>query len=160
MKLWDVLATCLLLLSSVSARPLFNQLQPSRRAPQAERRSELLVLDPVINSHLETDSLKQGSMEEQCKSVNNQWIVLNMMMMIIYLFIILRHHLVYQLKKYRYQYIILPFSIGLSVRVYQFIFPNKNYIKPFFLCHGWSCKIFPQWHNCQQTAVQMWLQGN
>ncbi|KAF7700990.1 glial cell line-derived neurotrophic factor [Silurus meridionalis] len=65
MKLWDVLATCLLLLSSVSARPLFNKLQPSKRAPQAERHSELLVLDPIINSHLETATPKQASMEEQ-----------------------------------------------------------------------------------------------
>ncbi|XP_053500992.1 glial cell line-derived neurotrophic factor [Ictalurus furcatus] len=65
MKLWDVLATCLLLLSSVSARPLFNKLQPSKRAPRAERRSELLVLDPVINARLDTASLKQASMEEQ-----------------------------------------------------------------------------------------------
>lgn len=68
MKLWDVLATCLLLLSSVSARPLFNKLQPSKRALQAERRSEPLVLDPVINSRLETASLQQASMEDQCKS--------------------------------------------------------------------------------------------
>lgn len=68
MKLWDVLATCLLLLSSVSARPLLNKLQPSKRALQSEGHRELLVLDPVINSRFETTSLNQASMEEQCKS--------------------------------------------------------------------------------------------
>lgn len=68
MKLWDVLATCLLLLSSVSARPLFHKQQLSNRsAPQAERRSEPLVRDPVINSRLDITSLKQASMEEQCE---------------------------------------------------------------------------------------------
>ncbi|XP_026109056.1 glial cell line-derived neurotrophic factor-like [Carassius auratus] len=62
MKLWDILATCLLLLSSVSARPVFHKLQPSKRAVI---RSETPALDPIINSQPETVHLKQASMEEQ-----------------------------------------------------------------------------------------------
>lgn len=159
MKLWDVLATCLLLLSSVSARPLFNKLQPSKRAPQAERRSELLVLDPVINSRLETASLKQASMEEQCKSVNNQWRVLNMMIMYLLFCAI---PLFISWKKYRYISMISYFSIGLSVRVCQTVyFPKQKIILSHSCCDmDDHAKIVPQRHNCQQTAVQMWLQGN
>lgn len=65
MKLWDILATCLLLLSSVSARPLFHKLQPSKRAVV---RSESPALDPIIDSQPETTNQKHASMEEQCKS--------------------------------------------------------------------------------------------
>uniref|UniRef100_A0A8C2H146 Glial cell line-derived neurotrophic factor n=1 Tax=Cyprinus carpio TaxID=7962 RepID=A0A8C2H146_CYPCA len=62
MKLWDILATCLLLLSSVSARPVFHKLQPSKRAVV---RSETPALDPIIDSQPETMHHKQASMEEQ-----------------------------------------------------------------------------------------------
>uniref|UniRef100_A0A672MFQ3 Uncharacterized protein n=1 Tax=Sinocyclocheilus grahami TaxID=75366 RepID=A0A672MFQ3_SINGR len=62
MKLWDILATCLLLLSSVSARPVFHKLQPSKRAVV---RSETPALDPIIDSQPETTHQKQASMEEQ-----------------------------------------------------------------------------------------------
>ncbi|NP_571807.2 glial cell line-derived neurotrophic factor precursor [Danio rerio] len=62
MKLWDILATCLLLLSSVSTRPLFHKLQPSKRAVV---RSESPALDPIIDSQPETSNPKQASMEEQ-----------------------------------------------------------------------------------------------
>lgn len=65
MKLWDILATCLLLLSSVSARPLFHKLQPSKRAVV---RSESPALDPIIDSQPEATDRKHASMEEQCKS--------------------------------------------------------------------------------------------
>lgn len=63
MKLWDIIATCLLLLTSVSARPLFHKLQPSKRAV-----GETPALDPIIDSRPETTDLKQAFMEEQCKS--------------------------------------------------------------------------------------------
>ncbi|XP_067289602.1 glial cell line-derived neurotrophic factor [Pseudorasbora parva] len=62
MKLWDILATCLLLLSSVSARPLFHKLQPSKRAVV---RSESPALDPIIDSQPENPNQKHASMEEQ-----------------------------------------------------------------------------------------------
>ncbi|XP_059395072.1 glial cell line-derived neurotrophic factor [Carassius carassius] len=62
MKLWDILATCLLLLSSVSARPVFHKLQPFKRAVI---HSLTPALDPIINSQPETMHLKQASMEEQ-----------------------------------------------------------------------------------------------
>ncbi|KAA0704319.1 Glial cell line-derived neurotrophic factor [Triplophysa tibetana] len=60
MKLWDIIATCLLLLTSVSARPLFRKLQPSKRAD-----GETPALDPIIDSRPETADLKQAFMEEQ-----------------------------------------------------------------------------------------------
>ncbi|KAK7121102.1 hypothetical protein R3I94_020916 [Phoxinus phoxinus] len=62
MKLWDILATCLLLLSSVSTRPVFHKLHSSNRAVV---HSEIPALDPVIDSHPETNNRKQASMEEQ-----------------------------------------------------------------------------------------------
>ncbi|KAL7848304.1 hypothetical protein AOLI_G00230220 [Acnodon oligacanthus] len=65
MKLWDVLATCLLLLSSVSTRPLFHKLQPSKRASLPQHLAEPLAADPIIDSSPEAASLKQASMEEQ-----------------------------------------------------------------------------------------------
>ncbi|XP_066507903.1 glial cell line-derived neurotrophic factor [Hoplias malabaricus] len=65
MKLWDVLATCLLLLSSVSARPLFPKLQPSKRASLPQNRAEFRAVDPIIDSNPEAASLKQASLEEQ-----------------------------------------------------------------------------------------------
>jgi len=65
MKLWDILATCLSLLSLVSARPVFHNLHSSKRAIV---HSEIPALDPVIDSQPESNSRKQASMEEQCKS--------------------------------------------------------------------------------------------
>ncbi|KAG1971240.1 glial cell line-derived neurotrophic factor [Pimephales promelas] len=62
MKLWDILATCLLLLSLVSARPVFHNLHSSKRAIV---HSEIPALDPVIDSQPESNSRKQASMEEQ-----------------------------------------------------------------------------------------------
>ncbi|XP_026076302.1 glial cell line-derived neurotrophic factor-like isoform X2 [Carassius auratus] len=62
MKLWDILATCLLLLCSVSTRPVFHKLQSSKRAVI---RSETPALDPIIDSQPETTHQKQASMEEQ-----------------------------------------------------------------------------------------------
>ncbi|XP_043087650.1 glial cell line-derived neurotrophic factor [Puntigrus tetrazona] len=56
MKLWDILATCLLLLSSVSSRPVFHKLQPPKRDP---------ALDPVVDSQPETARQKRASVEEQ-----------------------------------------------------------------------------------------------
>lgn len=69
MKLWDILAPCLLLLSSVSARPVFHKLQPFKRAIV---RSETPALDPIIDSQPETMHQKQASSEEQCKSLSMQ----------------------------------------------------------------------------------------
>lgn len=75
MKLWDILATCLLLLSSVSARPVFHKLQVSKRAIV---RSETPALDPIIDSQPETMHQKQASIEEQCKSLSMQLLISSM----------------------------------------------------------------------------------
>ncbi|XP_051540734.1 glial cell line-derived neurotrophic factor-like [Myxocyprinus asiaticus] len=61
MKLWEILATCLLLLSAVSTRPIFHKQQPSKRAVITERHYR----DPIIDSQPENTHLKQASMEEQ-----------------------------------------------------------------------------------------------
>ncbi|XP_065120523.1 glial cell line-derived neurotrophic factor [Paramisgurnus dabryanus] len=65
MKLWDIVAPCLLLLSSVSTRPLFHKLQPSKRAVVSEGHADISAPDPIVDAHPETRDLKQASMEEQ-----------------------------------------------------------------------------------------------
>ncbi|XP_035632250.1 glial cell line-derived neurotrophic factor [Oncorhynchus keta] len=68
MKLWDVLATCLLLLSSVSTRPLYQNLQPAKRAHYSDRYSDSLSLsveEPEPESQSESHSLQEISMEDK-----------------------------------------------------------------------------------------------
>lgn len=70
MKLWDVLATCLLLLSSVSTRPIFPKLQPVKRPPVVGLHHDsatLSVEDSFIHPYSHPQRLHQTSMEEQCK---------------------------------------------------------------------------------------------
>lgn len=69
MKLWDVLATCLLLLSSVATRPLYQNTQPAKRPhfPRRYRDSmSLSVEEPLFQR--EDHNLKEISMEDQCKT--------------------------------------------------------------------------------------------
>ncbi|XP_041825079.1 glial cell line-derived neurotrophic factor isoform X2 [Melanotaenia boesemani] len=66
MKLWDVLATCLLLLSSVATRPLYQNTQPTRRTnfPRSYRDSvSLSVEEPLFQR--EDHSLQDISMDDQ-----------------------------------------------------------------------------------------------
>ncbi|CDQ71038.1 unnamed protein product [Oncorhynchus mykiss] len=68
MKLWDVLATCLLLLSSVSTRPLYQNLQPAKRAHYSDRYSDSLSLsaeEPEPEFQSESHSLQEISMEDK-----------------------------------------------------------------------------------------------
>ncbi|XP_029484150.1 glial cell line-derived neurotrophic factor-like [Oncorhynchus nerka] len=68
MKLWDVLATCLLLLSSVSTRPLYQNLQPAKRAHYSDWHSDSLspsVEEPEPEFQSESHSLQEISMEEK-----------------------------------------------------------------------------------------------
>uniref|UniRef100_A0A8C8MDF3 Glial cell line-derived neurotrophic factor n=1 Tax=Oncorhynchus tshawytscha TaxID=74940 RepID=A0A8C8MDF3_ONCTS len=68
MKLWDVLATCLLLLSSVSTRPLYQNLQPAKRAHYSDWHSDSLSLsveEPEPEFQSESHSLQEISMEEK-----------------------------------------------------------------------------------------------
>ncbi|XP_061589354.1 glial cell line-derived neurotrophic factor isoform X1 [Cololabis saira] len=66
MKLWDVLVTCLLLLSSVSTRPLYQNTQPAKRAhfPRRYRDSlSMSVEEPLFQR--EDHNLKEISIEDQ-----------------------------------------------------------------------------------------------
>ena len=66
MKLWDVMATCLLLLSSVSTRPLYQNLPSAQRAHPRDHYIESLSMS-VEEPEMESLSLQEISMEEQCK---------------------------------------------------------------------------------------------
>lgn len=71
MKLWDVLATCLLLLSSVAARPLYQNTQPAKRTyfPGSYTDStSLSVEDEEPTFQRENHNLQEISMEDQCKA--------------------------------------------------------------------------------------------
>ncbi|TRY64566.1 hypothetical protein DNTS_033866 [Danionella cerebrum] len=57
MKLWDILAPCLLLLSSVSARPIFHKSQTSKKS--------LIRSETSLDALPDSSGLKQVSMEEQ-----------------------------------------------------------------------------------------------
>ncbi|XP_072227949.1 glial cell line-derived neurotrophic factor [Leuresthes tenuis] len=66
MKLWDVLATCLLLLSSVATRPLYQNTHPAKRTyfPRSYRDSvSLSVEEPLF--HREDRNLQEISMEDE-----------------------------------------------------------------------------------------------
>ncbi|XP_048090228.1 LOW QUALITY PROTEIN: glial cell line-derived neurotrophic factor-like [Alosa alosa] len=68
MKLWDVLATCLLLLSSVSTRPIFPKLQPVKRPPVVGLHRDsaaLSVEDSLIHPYSHPERLHKTSMEQQ-----------------------------------------------------------------------------------------------
>ena len=71
MKLWDFLATCLLLLSSVATRPLYQNTQPAKRTYFPSSYSDSVSLsvedeEPVFQ--LEDHNLQEISMENQCKA--------------------------------------------------------------------------------------------
>lgn len=71
MKLWDVLATCLLLLSSAVARPLHQNTPPAKRTyfPSSSSDSAWLSAeDEAQTFQREKHSLQELSMEDQCKN--------------------------------------------------------------------------------------------
>lgn len=71
MKLWDVLATCLLLLSSVATRPLYQNTQPAKRTYLPSSYSDsvpLSVEDEERAFQREDHNLQEISMENQCKA--------------------------------------------------------------------------------------------
>lgn len=73
MKLWDVLATCLLLLSSVAAaRPLYQSARPAKRTYYPGGYSDTTSAeDQESNFQLGDDDqrgLQEVSMEDACKS--------------------------------------------------------------------------------------------
>ncbi|KAJ7987158.1 hypothetical protein DPEC_G00335850 [Dallia pectoralis] len=64
MKLWDVLATCLLFLSSVSTRPLYQNLQPAKRAHNSDRYTDSRsVEEPELQP--DSHSLQETSTEDK-----------------------------------------------------------------------------------------------
>ncbi|XP_028273854.1 glial cell line-derived neurotrophic factor [Parambassis ranga] len=68
MKLWDVLATCLLLLTSVATRPLYQNTQPAKRTYFPRSYSDSLPLsveDEEPSSQREDHNLQEISMEDQ-----------------------------------------------------------------------------------------------
>ncbi|XP_036383938.1 glial cell line-derived neurotrophic factor-like isoform X1 [Megalops cyprinoides] len=72
MKLWDVLATCFLLLSTASTNPLFQNLQSAKTSRFSEplHDAPLLLLDkvesePKSKSESESGSLQESSNEEK-----------------------------------------------------------------------------------------------
>lgn len=71
MKLWDVLATCLLLLSSVATRPLYQNTQPAKRTYFPSSYSDsasLSVEDEEPTFQPEDHNLQEMSMEDPCKA--------------------------------------------------------------------------------------------
>lgn len=71
MKLWDVLATCLLLLSSVAARPLYHNAHPAKRTYFPGSYSDtasLSVEDEEPSFQRDDHNLQEISMEERCKA--------------------------------------------------------------------------------------------
>lgn len=71
MKLWDVLATCLLLLSSAVARPLYQNTQPAKRTYFPGSSSDSASLSSEDEEQMfrrEKQSLQELSMEDQCKT--------------------------------------------------------------------------------------------
>ncbi|XP_023816696.1 glial cell line-derived neurotrophic factor isoform X1 [Oryzias latipes] len=67
MKLWDVLATCLLLLSSVATRPLYQSTHPAKRTyfPSSSHPASLSVEDEEPLFQRKERKLKDISMEDQ-----------------------------------------------------------------------------------------------
>ncbi|XP_068191367.1 glial cell line-derived neurotrophic factor [Antennarius striatus] len=68
MKLWDVLATCLLLLSSVATRPLYPNIQPAKRTYFSSSLSDSLSLsveDEESAFQQEDHNLQEISMEHR-----------------------------------------------------------------------------------------------
>lgn len=71
MKLWDVLATCLLLLSSVATRPLYHNTHPAKRTFYPGSYSDSASLsaeDEEPAFQREDHILQELSMEDQCKA--------------------------------------------------------------------------------------------
>lgn len=76
MKLWDVLATCLLLLSSVATRPLYQNTQPAKRTSFRSSYSDSAspsVEDEEPAFQREDHNLQDISMEDQCKAHGMFW---------------------------------------------------------------------------------------
>lgn len=73
MKLWDVLAMCLLLLSSVATRPLYQNTQPAKRTYFPSSYSDSVPLpsleDEAPSFEREDHRLQEISKENQCKYV-------------------------------------------------------------------------------------------
>lgn len=73
MKLWDVLATCLLLLSSVATRPLYRNAYPAKRTYFPSSYSDPVPLSAEEEEEetafqREDYNLQEISMEDQCKA--------------------------------------------------------------------------------------------
>lgn len=71
MKLWDVLAMCLLLLSSVATRPLYQNSQPAKRTYFPSSYSDpasLSVEDKGPTFERDNQNLQEISTEDQCKA--------------------------------------------------------------------------------------------
>lgn len=67
MKLWDVLATCFLLLSSVATRPLYQNSPPAKRTPFPGSYRDS-VEEEESSFQREDHNLQEISMEDQCKA--------------------------------------------------------------------------------------------
>lgn len=65
MKLWDALATCLLLLSSVATRPLHQNAQPAQRTSSSSSLGDSAEDEESASRH---EDLQELSMEDHCKS--------------------------------------------------------------------------------------------
>ncbi|XP_068609200.1 glial cell line-derived neurotrophic factor [Brachionichthys hirsutus] len=68
MKLWDALASCLLLLSSVATRPLYPNIQPAKRTYFSSSRGDSVspsVEDDESAFQQEDDNLQEISMEDR-----------------------------------------------------------------------------------------------
>lgn len=70
MKLWDVLATCLLLLSSVATRPLYPNTQAAKRKffPSDSDSASLSAEDDESAFHHDDHNLQEISIEDQCEA--------------------------------------------------------------------------------------------
>lgn len=71
MKLWDVLATCLLLLSSVATRPLYQNTQPAKRTYLPSSYTDTASVseeDKEPSFQRKNYNLQEISMEDQCKA--------------------------------------------------------------------------------------------
>lgn len=77
MKLWDVLATCFLLLSSVATRPLYQNSPPAKRTPFPSSYRDS-VDEEESSFQREDHNLQEISMEDQCKARRMNFVQVNM----------------------------------------------------------------------------------
>lgn len=73
MKLWDVLATCLLLLSSVATRPLYQNTKRTHFPSSFSDSASLSVEDEEPTFQRKDHNLQEISMEDQCKARGMFW---------------------------------------------------------------------------------------